>query len=341
MSTINTAEGTSAPAAAYSKPPQTKDAQLLAEMRCSSFLLPIRFLTHNIRYATTSPFKGEEPWPVRAPRLVSELRFNTHTNPEAFICLQECLHQQLVNVLTGLNTGYTNMTVPETKYPNISHASHDWTYIGVGRDDGRRAGEYSPILYRSSVWQLTDSKTIWLSETPDTPSKGWDAGSIRILTVGRFCHHITKKHILVLNTHLDNAGSTARLKSAELITSFVRKYLAKLGPKNEIPVILTGDFNSETNEEAYKYFTSPQSVLYDARDKVSPEKRYGNNYTYTGFRDPDNDAPPSRIDFVFAGPLDDAVLSPDAVQGYGVLSNLFDDGVFISDHRAVVVDVKI
>ncbi|KAK7533170.1 endonuclease/exonuclease/phosphatase [Phyllosticta citribraziliensis] len=337
MSTINTTAGSSAPDA-HSKPPQTKNSQLLAEMRYSSFLLPIRFLTHNIRYATTSPFKGEEPWPTRAPRLVSELRFNTHTNPEAFICLQECLHQQLVNVLAGLNAEYANLTVPEPKYAN---ASHDWTYIGVGRDDGKRAGEYSPILYRSSVWQLTDSKTIWLSETPDRPSKGWDAGSIRILTVGRFCHQTTKKHVLVLNTHLDNAGSTARLKSAELITSFVKKYLAKLGPKGEIPVFLTGDFNSETNEEAYKYFTSPQSVLYDARDKVSPEKRYGNNFTYTGFRDPDNDAPPARIDFVFAGPLDDAVLPSDTVQGYGVLSNLFDDGVFISDHRAVAVDVKI
>lgn len=334
-------EGTSAAlSSSRAKPPQTtKNARLLAaEMRYSSFILPIRFLTHNIRYATTAPFKGEEPWPVRAPRLVSELRFNTHSNPEAFICMQEVLHNQLVNVLTGLNAESTNCTTPETQ---ATYPSQDWTYIGVGRDDGKRAGEYSPILYRSSVWQLTDSKTIWLSETPDRPSKGWDAGSIRILTVGRFCHQITKKHVLVLNTHLDNAGTVARLKSAELITSFVKKYLRKLGPKDEIPVFLTGDFNSETDQEAYKYFTSNQSVLYDTRDKVPPEKRYGNNYTYTGFKDPEKDAPPARIDFVFAGPLDNAVLPPDTVQSYGVLANVFDDGVFISDHRAVVVDVYI
>jgi hypothetical protein len=64
--------------------------------------LPIRLITHNIRYATTSPFKGEKPWADRKPLLLNELKYNTLYSPEAFICLQEVLHNQLVDVMGGL-----------------------------------------------------------------------------------------------------------------------------------------------------------------------------------------------------------------------------------------------
>ena len=90
--------------------------------------LPIRLLTHNIRYATNAPFKGEEKWDVRSSRLINELYFNTTHCAESFICLQEVLHQQLVDILGGLNS--------RTKA---------WTFVGVGRDDGVESGEYSPI----------------------------------------------------------------------------------------------------------------------------------------------------------------------------------------------------
>ncbi len=86
--------------------------------------LPIRLLTHNIRYATKAPFKGEEKWDVRRPRLVNELRFNILHCAESFICLQEVLHQQLIDILSDLNS--------KTK---------SFGYVGVGRDDGHEAGE--------------------------------------------------------------------------------------------------------------------------------------------------------------------------------------------------------
>ena len=97
--------------------------------------ISIRVLTHNIRYATTAPFKGEELWTVRRQRLVNALRFNTAQNPEAFICCQEVLHEQLQDLLGALN----------------SHGDR-WEHVGVGRDDGKEAGEYSPIFYRPAVW---------------------------------------------------------------------------------------------------------------------------------------------------------------------------------------------
>ena len=84
--------------------------------------LPIRLLTHNIRYATNSPFKGEEKWIIRKPRLINELSFHT-AHAESFICLQEVLHQQLLDILSGLNSG-------------LDSEKKVWDYVGVGRDDG-------------------------------------------------------------------------------------------------------------------------------------------------------------------------------------------------------------
>ena len=99
--------------------------------------LDIRLIPHNIRYATAHPFQGEKPWAIRFPRLTSELCFHAAHNQESLICLQEVLHHQLNDILHSLNYG-----------------SDEWRYIGVGRDDGREAGEYSPLFYRPGVWKL-------------------------------------------------------------------------------------------------------------------------------------------------------------------------------------------
>ena len=86
--------------------------------------LPIRLLTHNIRYATKNPVEGEEKWEQRKPKLINELEFGTRYCMESFICLQEVLHLQLMDILSELNQG-----------------SKSWDYVGVGRDDGGTAGE--------------------------------------------------------------------------------------------------------------------------------------------------------------------------------------------------------
>jgi hypothetical protein len=79
--------------------------------------------------------------------------------PGALLALQEVLHSQLLDILDGLNQNYEPT---------------DWEYIGVGRGGGKE-GEMSPILYRSSVYRLIKLTNLWLSKTPDVPSKGWDA----------------------------------------------------------------------------------------------------------------------------------------------------------------------
>jgi endonuclease/exonuclease/phosphatase family metal-dependent hydrolase len=331
-----------------------------------SFLdIPIRLLTHNIRYATTSPFKGEELWPIRAPRMLNELQFNTRHNPEAFICLQEVLHGQLVDIMTGLNPSSTKEDIstlfshrqsqqpsyqpsPDPALPSIlvdTNPSNlesnitttpEWSYIGVGRDDGKQAGEYSPIIYRPAVWQLLRFETIWLTETPWKPSKYPGAGSVRILTIGIFAHRRTRRRLVAMNTHLDDQSSPAREFAAKTIQAQVARFEAVAAAaaagaeKQQLPVFVAGDFNSETGEEAYSVMTAEAARTYDLRGRVAEAERYGDNNTFTGFGFDEL----KRIDFLF---LD---LSPVwKVDGYAVLDNKFEDGVYNSDHRAVVGDV--
>ncbi|KAH8696694.1 endonuclease/exonuclease/phosphatase family protein [Talaromyces proteolyticus] len=289
-------------------------------------VLPLRVLTHNIRYATSQPFKGEKPWADRKQRLLNELVYNTQHVPQSFICLQEVLHVQLADILSGLNEDAGN--------------DSQWDYIGVGRDDGDEQGEYSPIFYRPSIWKLQHWETVWLSKTPEKPSKSWDSASTRIVTIGSFQHRATDKTTLVLNTHLDDQGSRSRFEAAHIILREIDDYLHGADGESISGVVLSGDFNSDEQQEAYQVLTAANSSLVDSQKLIEAGKRYGDAITWTGFGYEDEEA--KRIDYILLGPVpgagQDTRKSPWTARGYAVLPNRFEDGVFNSDHRAVVVD---
>lgn len=294
--------------------------------------LPIRLLTHNIRYATKSPFSGEERWDVRKSRLLNELSFNTAHCAESFICLQEVLHRQLVDILSGLNS-----------------KKEAWASVGVCRDDGHEAGEASPILYRPRVWELKTHCTKWLSKTPDRPSKSWDAASIRILTIAVFQHRSTGRTVVAMNTHLDDQGSKSRLEAAKIILDQISCFsdTVRVPNRKSPPIFLTGDFNSEPDQEAYNEMTSVTSPMVDLQMLVPEEKRYGDCNTFTGFDSKNL----KRIDFIFVNKDDpnspnreSKIDDPERrwlVDGYAVLPNRFEDGMYNSDHQVVVGDVSI
>ncbi|KAF2878108.1 hypothetical protein BDV95DRAFT_624669 [Massariosphaeria phaeospora] len=217
----------------------------------ASAQLPIRVVTHNIRYATTSPFTGEKPWADRRPLLLNELHYNTVHNAESFICLQEVLHQQVVDVMAGLGA--------------------EWSYIGVGRDDGKEKGEYSPIIYRNKVWKVESWKTVWMSETPDRPGKGWDAASVRIVTGGVFQHQTSQKRVVGMSTHLDDQGQKSRTESAKLMLKVVKEMTQSSNGSTPLPVFLGGNLNSEPDGSAYQILNGADSSLQDAKG-LSPRK---------------------------------------------------------------------
>ncbi|KAI1122208.1 endonuclease/exonuclease/phosphatase [Nemania abortiva] len=315
--------------------------------------LHLRVITHNIRYATSSPSTGERPWLERKALVMSqlfhELRYtdalssqnSTSSSAEAsssccaaFICLQEALHGQLVDVLAGLND------VPREDRDEKPPSGPNWAHIGVGRDDGNTKGEYSPILYPVRTFTVLESETVWLSPTPDRPSRGWDAGSIRILTVAVFEHRQTKRQILLANTHLDNVGTKSRAESAKIILATLRRLREKWSaPGGDLAVLLAGDFNSLPEQEAYLAIKE-DGWMRDLHDEIEIGKRYGESITFTGF-DPETEDEKGRIDFIWlgSGSSDSSKRDPWNPVGYAVLPNLFENGVYLSDHRAVVGDV--
>lgn len=276
-----------------------------------SATLPLRVLSFNIRYANPHPVKNEAPWPERLPHLATTLRFLTSQNPNAFLCHQEVLHSQLQDISRELGPS--------------------WSHIGIGRDGGND-GEFSPVFYQPATWKCEKEKTAWLSPTPDRPSRGWDAALKRIVTMGLFSHRTTGARVVVMSTHFDHVGTEARAQSAKLILEFVAEWRQLEGPDKPLAVVLGGDFNSTPEDEGYRTMTAPGTGMLDTKELVDADRRYGNDLTYTSF----GEANSKRIDFLFVT----SELAVDVTQ-YGVPANRFDDGVYISDHRPVVVDLEI
>lgn len=119
--------------------------------------------------------------------------------------------------------------------------------IGVGREDGRKAGEYMAILYNKKTVKLLKWGTFWLSETPEKPSLGWDAACRRTATWAFFKDKRSGRKFLMVNTHLDHVGREARIRGMALVLEYIKKLNTK-----DLPVVLTGDFNSAPDDEALK-----------------------------------------------------------------------------------------
>ncbi|KXX73674.1 Nocturnin [Madurella mycetomatis] len=149
--------------------------------------------------------------------------------------------------------------------------------------------------------------------------------------MGLFRHRETKTAVVFMSTHLDHRGEIAREESARLLLK-----LARTWPGDpHVPVFLGGDLNSKPSGGAYKILASPSSGMTDISDIVQDDAKYGHGeITYTSFGETDGE--PRRIDFLF-------VRSRESLNflTYSILSNRFDDMVYLSDHRPVVADVEV
>ncbi len=188
-------------------------------------------ISYNIRY--NNPDDGDNIWENRRDNAVIMVNME---NPD-FLCVQEAYYVQLSYLLNSLQ-----------KY----------SYIGLGRDDGKQGGEHMAILYRKDRFEVVAHGDFWLSETPDVCSRGWDAVCHRIVTWGYFLDKQTGKHVYCFNTHLDHVGEVARRESVKLITQRIKEIVKD----KKAPVFLTGDFNSDINSEI---FDPLKKVLKQAR----------------------------------------------------------------------------
>lgn len=154
---------------------------------------------------------------------------------------------------------------------------------GVGREDGKEAGEQTTILYKSKRFERTDGGHFWLSETPEEPgSKSWDSSLPRIASWVKLKdrERPEDKPLLFVNTHFDHRGAEARLQSAKLI----REQIAKLG--EGCRMVLTGDFNAGEGSPPYVALFGEAggqaSPVRDVYRLVHPERR-DDEGSFSGF----------------------------------------------------------
>ncbi len=255
-------------------------------------------MTFNIRY--DEPQDKENAWPNRKELVASMIRFH-HAD---LVGVQEALASQLRDL---------EKLLPE------------YSWVGVGRTDGKAAGEFSAILYRRSRFKQLESSTFWLSETPEVSSKGWDAALPRIVTWIKLRDLQTGKIFYHFNTHFDHRGVRARYESARLLLDRTAQI------SKDLPAVVTGDFNFTESSDGYKLLTAKNSeknsILRDAR-YVSEHDHHGPTSTFNEFKAL---IPDRKIDYVF-------VKGNIRVLQHGVLSDTW-DGRFASDHFPVLAEI--
>ena len=138
----------------------------------------------------------------------------------------------------------------------------DYDSVGVGRDNGKSEGEFMSIFWNKKTMKLLDWGTFWLSETPEKPSKGWDAACKRTATWALMKDKNTGKMFYFVNTHLDHRGSEARRQGLNLIVSRIDEINQK-----GYPMVLTGDFNMKPDDAA---LTGLEQRMQSAR-KIAPK----------------------------------------------------------------------
>ena len=260
----------------------------------------LNIMTYNIRLNLASD--SLDAWPYRKDNLAQTVLFYKTD----ILGVQEALPAQMTDLQNAL-TGYS--------------------YVGVGRDDGKNDGEYSAIFYNKARLELQKSSTFWLSETPlIAGKKGWDAVCNRIVTWAAMKDKVNGKIFFVFNTHFDHMGQIARRQSAKLLLHAVDSIAGKM------QAIVTGDFNSNPQDEPIQIITNPKdkSHLTDTKG-VSQTPHYGPTGTFNAFKAKEQSDQP--IDYIFFN------------KGVEVLSHATISeswmGRFASDHFAVLASLKL
>ena len=261
----------------------------------TTYAQEVKVLSYNIKYDNVNDKVNN--WNDRKEAMVELLDYYE----PGIIGMQEVLDHQLTYLDENLS---------------------DYTFIGVGRDDGKKKGEYSPILYNTKKFKLLKNETFWLSETPHEISVGWDASMERICTYGVFVDIESGKQFMVFNTHFDHIGTVAREKSAELIVTKIKEINS-----NKLPVVLMGDLNLSPNETPIKFL---QGALTDGQS-ITKKPFYGPTGSFSGFDH--NRVLNNRIDYIFVENFE--------VLEYIHIDDRMENNKHISDHLPVFANLEI
>lgn len=250
----------------------------------------IKVISYNVR---CSGGDGENHWDKRKHASINMI----HDEKPTIFGLQEANPDQMQYLVENL---------PE------------YGYIGVGREDGVAGGEHMSIFYLKDEVELLDGGTFWLSETPEQPSKGWDAACKRSCTWTKLKMKSTGKEFVYMNTHLDHVGVEARKQGLALIVERANEIVP------EGTVFLTADFNALTTNPI---FDDLKAVMKDAREEAPVTDRRG---TFNGWNAENTSNPNCVIDHIFYRAA--------KAHSFRVLCDKNYGAPYISDHYPVVME---
>lgn len=204
---------------------------------------------------------------------------------------------------------------------DLSNNLPQYGRYGIGRDDGKDAGEHSAIFFKKEKFTLLNHGDFWLSQTPDKPSLGWDATCCnRICTWVYLQDKKTKKKFYVFNTHYDYQRDLARNESSKLVLKEIKKIAG------DQPVIFMGDLNGGNETLWYKAIAN-SGILKDTYKEA--KYPYANNPSFQDFGKAISDS--EIIDHIF-------VSKNFSVKKWGILSDTY-HGKYPSDHFPVLTEV--
>ena len=219
----------------------------------------VKVESFNLRF--DNPNDGINAWPHRQQRVLKHLQHHQFD----VVGMQEVLAHQL---------DWLTQHLP------------DYAAIGVGRDDGKRGGEFVPLLYNSKTLTLLDSGYFWLSDTPNVAgSIGWLAKLPRIVSWAKFSRN--NSIFLVFNAHFSHVSDLARQKSAEFLVRYIPTIAA------DYPVILMGDLNTLDTDPAYS------TIISDTKLKFVDSALVGKAQPASTFNGFGNATKHQRIDYIF------------------------------------------
>ena len=208
----------------------------------------------------------------------------------------------------------------QVKY--LTEAPGCYKSVGVGREDGKHAGEHMSVFYNKKTIKMLKWGTFWLSETPDVPSMGWDARCKRTATWALLKDKGTGKKFYFVNTHLDHVGWEARRKGLALIVDRIDS----INPEG-YPMVLTGDFNMHPDRPE---FAELNKRMVSVREVAEKTDHLG---TFNGWGKKEEGDFDTIIDYIYvkgfsAYPLYETVRKP------------YMDRKFISDHYPIKAVLK-
>lgn len=260
----------------------------------------IKVVTLNVRY--DNPDDSINAWPNRVAIVCNYIN---NEKPDILGMQEVLLHQ----------------------YELLDSVLDDYSSVGIGRTDGVKAGEMNPVFFRKERFDMSRTKTFWLSDTPEVPgSMGWGASLPRIVTWMELVDRNSHEHFFFFNTHFAHDSDSARIMSASILLNSVDS-IAK-----GFPFIITGDFNMLSTSKGYAILTGPYESVPLLKDSyfISDKNTVGPGYTYNAFTDKQGSG---RIDYIF---VKDGMK---VLEQSTIIKKV--RGVYISDHWPVMAIVSL